>query len=130
MAASLPRGGEFVLSRLASYRLEEADEEDEDETQAADAEDWDATPSVHARGVKKGKNTPIRIRGAIDIVKGLEKKRQRRKEKLLQKAAAKAAAGGKEKSHKVKPGKGAERMKEIGLELQRYRGGGEHIISM
>lgn len=68
-------------------------------------------------------------RGAIDIVKGLEKKRQRRKEKLYQKACAKAAAKG-EKAYKVKPGKGAERMREVGLELQRYRGKGEHIISM
>ena len=68
-------------------------------------------------------------RGAIDIVKGLEKKRQRRKEKLYQKACAKAAAKG-EKAYKVKPGKGLERMREVGLELQRYKGKGEHILSV
>lgn len=68
-------------------------------------------------------------RGAIDIVKGLERKRQRRKEKLYQKHCAKA---GKEKAkeHKVKPGKGAERMREVGLELARYRGTGGHILSI
>ena len=68
-------------------------------------------------------------RGAIDIVKGLEKKRQRRKEKMWQKMCAKNAAKG-EKAYKVKPGKGAERMREVGLELQRYKGKGEHIISV
>lgn len=50
-------------------------------------------------------------RGAIDIVKGLETKRQRRKEKFLCKAR---------KHHmerKPQPGKGAERMREVGLLL-------------
>lgn len=52
-------------------------------------------------------------RGAIDIVKGLEQKRQRRKEKFYQKQSNR-----KNKSHterKPQPGKGAERMKELGL---------------
>jgi len=74
-------------------------------------------------------NTDIPKRGAIDIVKGLEKKRQRRKEKMWQKMCAKNAAKG-EKAYKVKPGKGAERMREVGLELQRYHGKGEHILSV
>ena len=50
-------------------------------------------------------------RGAIDIVKGLEHKRQRRKEKFHQKHA-------KAKGHverRPQPGKGAERMRELGL---------------
>lgn len=71
----------------------------------------------------------MKKRGAIDIVKGLEKKRLRRKEKMHQKACAKAAAKG-EKQYKVKPGKGCERMREVGLELQRYKGKGEHILSV
>jgi hypothetical protein len=110
VASSLPRGGEFVLSRLNSFNIDE----DEDEAESPPAE---------------SANKDLPKRGAIDIVKGLEKKRQRRREKMLQKAAAKAATKG-EKAYKVKPGKGAERMREIGLELQRYRGKGEHIISM
>lgn len=102
--ASLPRAGGFQISRMARMLA------DEDE----DADNDDGAP-------KK--------RGAIDIVKGLEKKRLRRKEKLHAKAMAKAAAKG-EKAYKVKPGKGCERMREVGLELQRYKGKGEHILSV
>ena len=65
-------------------------------------------------------------RGAIDIVKGLEKKRQRRKEKLYQKHCQKA---GKERERKPKPGKGAERMREVGLELAAYKGKKQHVLS-
>lgn len=102
--ASLPRGGPITLSKLASI--------------ASDKEDSDT-----------GATTEIPKRGAIDIVKGVQWKRQRRKEKLYQKACAKAAAKG-EKQHKVKPGKGAERMREVGLQLQQYRGKAEHVISL
>ncbi|OQO12813.1 hypothetical protein B0A48_02277 [Cryoendolithus antarcticus] len=102
--ASLPRSGGFLISRMA--RLQAHDDSDT-------AKDGDAP--------KK--------RGAIDIVKGLEKKRLRRKEKLYQKACAKAAAKP-EKPYKVKPGKGCERMREVGLELQKYKGKGGHILSV
>jgi hypothetical protein len=104
--ASLPRAGGFQISRMD--RLELHDMEDESDT-AGEA--------------------PLKRRGAIDIVKGLEKKRLRRKEKMHQKACAKAAAKG-EKQYKVRPGKGCERMREVGLELQRYKGKGEHILSV
>ncbi|KAF2093788.1 hypothetical protein NA57DRAFT_80789 [Rhizodiscina lignyota] len=64
-------------------------------------------------------------RGAIDIVKGLEKKRQFRKEKLYQKYCRQRANGSvkpKEEKRCV-PGKGAERMREMGLELAgRWKG--------
>lgn len=53
-------------------------------------------------------------RGPIDIVKGLENKRQRRKEKFWRQHCRNA---GKEKDRKCQPGKGAERMKEVGLEM-------------
>jgi hypothetical protein len=52
-------------------------------------------------------------RGAIDIVKGLERKKQRRKEKLYQKQCNRARKGQPER--KPQPGKGAERMRELGL---------------
>lgn len=104
--ASLPRTGGFQISRMD--RLEAHDLEDESDTAG---------------------ETPLKKRGAIDIVKGLEKKRLRRREKMHQKACAKAAAKG-EKQYKVKPGKGCERMREVGLELQRYKGKGEHILSV
>ncbi|RWA10294.1 hypothetical protein EKO27_g4799 [Xylaria grammica] len=58
------------------------------------------------------------VRGAIDIVKGLEQKRQRRrekfKEKYLQKHTNKARKG-QLPQQRPQPGKGAERMREIGL---------------
>ncbi|KAI9835108.1 MAG: hypothetical protein M1838_005372 [Thelocarpon superellum] len=57
----------------------------------------------------------LHSRGAIDIVKGLEKKRQRRKEKAWYKHCQQRAA--KEKERKPQPGKGAERMRELGLEM-------------
>ncbi|EHK99243.1 hypothetical protein M7I_4928 [Glarea lozoyensis 74030] len=53
------------------------------------------------------------VRGAIDIVKGLERKRQRRKEKFLQKHCNRKQKGHAER--KPQPGKGAERMRELGL---------------
>lgn len=106
VAASLPkRPGGFLLSRLGHP--------------PSDTEGLE-TPT---NGQRSG-----RRRGAIDIVKGLEKKKQRRHEKLCQKLAAKAAARGEERK-KVKPGRGAERMREVGLELQRYKGRAGHILS-
>ncbi|KAM3070350.1 hypothetical protein ACMFMG_010181 [Clarireedia jacksonii] len=53
------------------------------------------------------------VRGAIDIVKGLEQKRQRRKEKFYQKHCARARKPNAER--RPQPGKGAERMRELGL---------------
>lgn len=106
--ASLPRGGGFTLGKPHTLRQE-------------DGHAFDTASPSNARDLPK--------RGAIDIFKGLERKRQRRKEKLYQKACAKAAAKG-DKAYKVKPGRGAERMREVGLELQRYHGKGEHILSL
>ncbi|PIB02461.1 hypothetical protein CB0940_00158 [Cercospora beticola] len=106
--ASLPRNGGYTLGKFNGYRKDEGEE-------------TETGSHIHAADHHK--------RGAIDIYKGLERKRQRRKEKLHAKMCAKAAAKG-EKVYKVKPGKGAERMREVGLELQRYRGKGEHILSM
>ncbi|OCK87342.1 uncharacterized protein K441DRAFT_682675 [Cenococcum geophilum 1.58] len=58
-------------------------------------------------------------RGAIDIKIGLERKRLRRKEKLYQKMHRKAC---KEKEKRPQPGKGAERMREMGMELAAHKG--------
>jgi len=80
-------------------------------------------------------------RGPIDIVKGLEKKRQLRREKLLEKHCRLREQGKlKEKNGKCQKGKGAERMREVGLEcaaLKGHRrmiwkdevGGAQHILS-
>lgn len=56
-------------------------------------------------------------RGAIDIVKGLERKRQRRKEKFYQKQCNRNRKGLDRKAHVVQPGKGAQRMRELGLQM-------------
>ena len=62
-------------------------------------------------------------RGPIDIVQGLETKRQRRKDKFWRQHCRTA---GKEKHRRCQPGKGAERMKELGLEMaDRFRGYGQ-----
>jgi len=62
----------------------------------------------------------IHTRGAIDIVEGLEKKRQKRKEKFWRQHCRKAAK--EQLERKPVPGKGAERMKELGLEVaERFR---------
>lgn len=53
-------------------------------------------------------------RGPIDIVAGLEKKRQRRKEKFWRQHCRQP---GKERERRPQPGKGAERMRELGLEM-------------
>lgn len=52
------------------------------------------------------------VRGAIDIVKGLEEKRRRRKDKLQQN---KCTRKNKPERRPPQPGKGAERMRELGL---------------
>jgi hypothetical protein len=68
-------------------------------------------------------NTPRFNRGAIDIVRGLEKKRQRRHEKLLEKHCRKAGKSAKHHHKKqIQPGKGAERMRDLGIGLNEYRG--------
>lgn len=56
----------------------------------------------------------LHSRGPIDIVQGLETKRQRRKDKFWRQHCRNA---GKEKERRCQPGKGAERMRELGLEM-------------
>ncbi|KAI4184639.1 MAG: hypothetical protein L6R41_004606 [Letrouitia leprolyta] len=60
------------------------------------------------------KTVDIRSRGPIDIVTGLEKKRQRRKEKFWRQHYR---GGGRDRERRCQPGKGAERMRELGLEI-------------
>lgn len=64
----------------------------------------------------------IHSRGPIDIVKGLENKRQRRREKFWRQHCRTA---GKDKERRCQPGKGTERMREVGLEMaEKCRGYG------
>lgn len=61
-----------------------------------------------ANGNDRVNNEDGHTRGAIDIVKGLEQKRQRRKEKFYKKNRGHV-------ERRPQPGKGAERMRELGL---------------
>ncbi|KAI2630515.1 hypothetical protein GGS21DRAFT_540156 [Xylaria nigripes] len=72
----------------------------------------------HQRRVGKTVEPGGHVRGAIDIFKGLEQKRQRRKEKFKEKYLQKhndMARKGQLPQQRPQPGKGAERMREIGL---------------
>jgi hypothetical protein len=98
-ASSVPRNGPFRLQRPSMH-----DDDDNDD---------DADNTATER---------LPTRGAIDIVKGLEKKRQRRREKLFEKHARQRNKGKEKQKHFVLPGRGAERMREMGLELAQLRG--------
>jgi hypothetical protein len=69
------------------------------------------------------------IRGAIDIVKGLERKRLRRKEKF-DRNYCKRARRGQIPERKAVPGRGAERMKELGLLMAGKKDPGNYVMSV
>lgn len=99
LASSLPRSGHEYTRKPLHLSDEEHDANAE--------EQQDALPT----------------RGAIDIVKGLEKKRQRRREKLFEKHCRLREQGkAKKEGYKCPRGKGAERMREVGLELAALKG--------
>ncbi|KAH7418113.1 hypothetical protein BKA64DRAFT_564666 [Cadophora sp. MPI-SDFR-AT-0126] len=68
--------------------------------------------AANGNATEGNENIDGHVRGAIDIVKGLEEKRQRRKEKY-QKQCNRKNKGHSER--RPQPGKGAERMRELGL---------------
>ncbi|KAI0021981.1 hypothetical protein F4780DRAFT_778002 [Xylariomycetidae sp. FL0641] len=80
----------------------------------------------------KAAHNGVHVRGAIDIVKGLEQKRQRRKEKFkekyLQKHNNKARKG--QVDNRPQPGKGAQRMREIGLLSAGKLGPDQFVLSI
>ncbi|KAL2018823.1 hypothetical protein VTK56DRAFT_381 [Thermocarpiscus australiensis] len=84
-------------------------------------------PRKHRTGTVARETT--HVRGAVDIVMGLEQKRQRRKEKFYQKYYSRAR---KEKSHvrRPPPGQGAERMRELGLFMAGKAGHGNYVLSI
>lgn len=75
-----------------------------------------APPSAKSVAQAISRSRELHARGPIDIIQGLEHKRQKRKEKFWRQHCRKAAA--KEQSERrATRGKGAERMKELGLEM-------------
>jgi len=94
-------------------------------------------PRPGAGFVKQFRNHPklvqdddIHVRGALDIVKGLEGKRQRRKEKFYQKYCNRARRGQIPERKPQKPGHGAERMKELGLLMAGKKDQGNYVLSI
>ncbi|KAF3480700.1 uncharacterized protein GIQ15_06047 [Arthroderma uncinatum] len=80
------------------------------------------SPSPCPKSSTKSKPNPTHTRGPIDIVAGLEKKRQKRKEKFWRQHCRRAAKEQNLNRDKIVPGRGAERMKELGLEVaERFR---------
>lgn len=83
----------------------------------------------HARHHRANQDQDIHVRGAIDIVKGLESKRQRRKEKFHQKYCNRARRG-QLPERRPMPGRGAERMKELGLLMAGKKDQGNYVMSV
>ncbi|KAF1731677.1 uncharacterized protein CRV24_007865 [Beauveria bassiana] len=84
---------------------------------------------MKAQRAPKRQDDEIHVRGAVDIVKGLEKKRQRRKDKFNQKYCNKARRG-QIPERKTQPGQGAERMKELGLLMAGKKDPGNYVLSV
>ncbi|XWW97478.1 hypothetical protein V2A60_005461 [Cordyceps javanica] len=84
---------------------------------------------IKSHRAPKRQDDEIHVRGAVDIVKGLEKKRQRRKEKFNQKYCNKARRG-QIPERKTQPGRGAERMKELGLLMAGKKDPGNYVLSV
>lgn len=82
----------------------------------------------HGRCHRQHRDSDSNLRGAIDIVKGLEKKRQRRSEKFYQKYCNRARRG-QLPERKPQPGRGAERMKELGLLMAGKKEQGNYVMS-
>lgn len=86
----------------------------------------------HIKSGKRAKPTSkdtAHVRGAIDIVKGLEQKRQRRKEKFHQKYCDRARKG-QIPEKRTKAGEGAEKMRELGLISAGKIDQGNYVISI
>lgn len=92
------------------------------------------TPAVFGPAkARRGRSGTItqenHIRGAIDIVKGLEQKRQRRKEKFYQKYCTRARKAPAQ-TKRPAPGQGAQRMREVGLTMAGKLGQGNFVLSV
>ncbi|KAG5951521.1 hypothetical protein E4U53_002918 [Claviceps sorghi] len=87
------------------------------------------TTMKSSKSTKQQNQSDVHLRGAIDIVKGLERKRQRRKEKFFQKYCNRARRG-QIPERKPQPGRGAERMKELGLLMAGKKDHGNYVLSV
>jgi hypothetical protein len=81
-------------------------------------------------GIHAHQNPDGHMRGAIDIVKGLEQKRKRRREKFLKNYCDRARKGQLPERKAVPAGLGAEKMKEIGLLMAGKKDQGNFVLSV
>ncbi|KAL2167072.1 hypothetical protein VTG60DRAFT_1798 [Thermothelomyces hinnuleus] len=87
-------------------------------------------PHLKTRKSRTGNSTrETHVRGAIDIVKGLEQKRQRRREKYYQKYCNRARKE-KTQTKRPPPGEGASRMRELGLIMAGKAAHGNYVLSI
>lgn len=101
--ASLPRSPHpFIRRRMPSAVSNEPCMNNQDDDSGEDTE--------HAKPY---------TRGAIDIAQGLEKKRLKRREKFYRQYLKKEE---KKKTRRPQPGRGAQRMRQVGLECATIRG--------
>jgi len=82
----------------------------------------------HKRGRPNTATKDAHVRGAVDIVMGLEQKRRRRREKFQQKYCNRARKG-QVHEKRPQPGVGAERMRELGLILAGKTEQGNYVLS-
>lgn len=91
-------------------------------------------PAAMLTLIRNGKKAKVptsdqHVRGAVDIVKGLEQKRQRRNEKYHQKYCNRARRG-QIPERKATPGRGASKMKELGLLMAGKTDRGNYVLSV
>lgn len=120
---SLPRSpAPFARQRHCEFAAGNWAPQTEDTT-APEYDDADETGNDTAR---ESGNNAIYTRGAIDIVQGLEQKRRRRRQKFFEKYCQHKERKRERGEHKArarpKPGKGAQRMRQIGIDCAEYRG--------
>lgn len=91
-------------------------------------------PAAMLTLIRSGKKAKVptsdqHVRGAVDIVKGLEHKRQRRNEKYHQKYCNRARRG-QIPERKATPGRGATKMRELGLLMAGKTDRGNYVLSV
>lgn len=106
---SLPRSPNPFAYKRAPYVQPEPEQPSE-----SDADDGEDTATERNGGY---------TRGAIDIVQGLERKRLRRRQKFYEKYCRKEEKKRERgEAKRPAPGKGAQRMRQVGIECAIYRG--------
>ena len=114
---SLPRSPNTFGRQTHFFTLSPRPHEQEDQTQETEDENYE---TAHENG-----SEPTYKRGAIDIVQGLEQRKMRCRQKFWEKFCQHKERRREKGDHKrirPPPGKGAQRMRRIGIDCAEYRG--------